>query len=235
MNRELLALAAAWSVMVELALAGALLMLAIIRWAPPEDLPWTPLTLDQPVGLSTGFKFAVAAADPARCEAVLKEGGVAFVREPDREAGGCSTTGAVRLQSPATALTPAGPVMTCGQALAYAFWTRHALQPAARAELGEPVARIEHYGTFSCRNVAGSARLSQHAYANAIDIAAFRTASGKRVSVLHDFDDPGPKGRFLRRVRDGACPWYTAVLSPDYNAAHKDHLHLDRGPFRACR
>lgn len=234
---EVLALAAAWSVLVELAIAALLLAAAVIRWAPPEDLPWTPLRLDQPVGLATGFKFAVAAADPARCRAVLSEGGVRFVEEPERVSGACSTRNTVRLQTPAAPLSPAAPVMTCPQALAYAFWTRHAVQPAARAELGEPVAAIEHYGTFACRNLYGRATgaRSQHAFANALDVAAFRTASGRRVSVLNDFADPGRDGRFLRRVRDEACPWFAAVLSPDYNEAHRDHLHLDRGRFRACR
>lgn len=234
---EILALAAAWSVLVELVIAGLLLGAAIVRWAPPEDLPWTPLRLEQPVGLATGFKFAVAAESPGLCRAVLSEGRVRFVEEPERVSGACSTRNTVRLQSPAAPLAPAAPVMTCQEALAYAFWTRHVVQPAARAELGEPIAAVEHYGTFACRNLYGRATgmKSQHAFANALDVAAFRTASGRRITVLRDFDDPGAKGRFLRRVRDGACPWFSAVLSPDYNDAHRDHLHLDRGRFRACR
>ena len=106
-----------------------------------------------------------------------------------------------------------------------------------RGELGEPIAQVEHYGTYACRKVYSRAEgmRSQHAYANALDVAAFRTASGARVSVLHDFGDEGPRGRFLRRARDGACRWFRAVLSPDYNSAHRDHFHLDRGRFRLCR
>jgi hypothetical protein len=232
---ELLALAGLGSILVDLAIVGLLLGVAVARWAPPEDLPWTPLRLDQPVGLATGMKFALAAADPGQCRAVLSEGGVRFVEEPDRTAGTCATRNTVRLQG--QTLSPAAPVMTCPEALAYAFWTRHAVQPAARAELGQPIARVEHYGTYACRNMYGRATgmRSQHAYANALDVAAFRTASGQRISVLKDFRDEGPKGRFLRRARDGACPWFRAVLSPDYNAAHRDHLHLDRGGFGACR
>ena len=104
-------------------------------------------------------------------------------------------------------------------------------------ELGQPIARIEHYGTYACRNIYGQAagRVSEHAHANALDVAAFRTAAGERIAVVSDFRDEGPRGRFLRRVRDEACPWFRGVLSPDYNAAHRDHLHLDRGPYRVCR
>lgn len=234
---EALAYAGLWSVLLDLAIAGLLLGAAVARWAPPQDLPWTPLRLDHPVGLATAMKFEAAAADPARCRAVLEAGGVAFVEEPDRVSGSCATRNTVRLQTPAAPLSPAAPVMTCPEALAYAFWSRHTVQPAARAELGEPIARVEHYGTYSCRNVYGRATgaRSQHAYANALDVAAFRTQSGRRVSVLGDFGDDGPEGRFLRRARDGACRWFRAVLSPDYNAAHRDHFHLDRGRFSACR
>jgi len=232
---QLQALAGFWSVLADVAVAALLLGVAAAKWAPPEDLPWTPLRLDQPVGLATGMKFAMVAGDPLRCRAILGEGGVRFVEEPDRVAGSCATRDTVRLQGPT--LAPAAPVMTCREALAYAFWTRHAVQPAARAELGEPILRVEHYGTYACRNMYGRATgmRSQHAYANALDVAAFRTASGRRVSVAKDFRDEGPKGRFLRRVRDGACPWFRAVLSPDYNAAHADHFHLDMGRFGACR
>ncbi len=232
---DALAFAGLWSLLLDLALVGLLLGVAVARWAPAEDLPWTPLRLDQPVGMATGLKFARAAADPRQCRLVLASGGVSVVEEPDRDAGACATRNTVRL--PGQLLSPAAPVMTCPQALAYAFWTRHAVQPAAIAELGEPIARIDHYGTYACRNMYGRAtgRRSEHAFANAIDVAAFRTASGRRVSVLSDFRKTGAEGRFLHRVRDGACPWFRAVLSPDYNAAHRDHLHLDRGRFGACR
>lgn len=232
---EALALAGLWSILLDLALAALLLGVAVARWAPAEDLPWTPLRLDQPVGMATGMKFASAAADPRQCRVVLSSGGVRVVEEPDRVAGDCATRDTVRLRG--QLLSPAAPVMTCQQALAYAFWTRHVVQPAALADLGEPITRIDHYGTYACRNVYGrtSGRRSEHAFANALDVAAFRTASGRQISVQNDFRDPGDEGRFLRRVRDGACPWFRAVLSPDYNAAHRDHLHLDRGRFSACR
>ena len=208
---------------------------AIARWAPPQDLPWTPLSLAAPVGMATAMKFEHAAADPLRCRAILKDGGVVFVETPDRTVGACTTRNTVRLQD--DLLQPRAPLMTCPQAMAFAFWIRHGLQPAARAELGEPVTRIEHYGTYACRNVYGRATgaRSQHAFANAIDVAGMRTASGRRITVARDFEADTAQGRFLRRARDRACDWYGSVLSPDYNAAHADHLHLDRGRWRACR
>lgn len=231
----MLAVAGAAALVLDLLIVALLLGVAVARGAPPQDLPWTPLSLDAPVGLATGLKFERAAADPMRCRAVLAEGGVAFLDVPDRVAGTCTTRDAVRLQG--ALLKPEAPLMTCRQALAFAFWVRHGLQPAARAELGEPVTRIEHYGTYACRNLYGRATgpRSQHAYANAIDVAGVHTASGRRITVARDFAGQSDAGRFLRRSRDAACDWYGSVLSPDYNAAHADHLHLDRGRWKACR
>jgi hypothetical protein len=231
---EALAFGGLWTWIADLAIAGLLLAIAVDAWAPPQDLPWKPLRLDQPVGLATGAKFARAAGDAALCRKVLTEGGVRFSEVPDRDYGECATENAVRLDA---GLSPGPPVMTCPVALGYAFWMRHAVQPAAREILGERIARVEHYGTYACRNVYGRAegRRSEHAFANALDVAAFRTASGRQVSVLRDFAREDARGRFLRRVRDGACPWFRAVLSPDYNAAHRDHFHLDHGRFGQCR
>jgi hypothetical protein len=237
-SAETLALAGAWTALADVAIAAFLLVIAIDAYAPPQDLPWKPLRLDQPVGMATAVKFAQAAGDPARCRAVLAEGGVSVVEEPDRDYGECATENTVRVRDGAAiALNPAVPVVTCPVALGYAFWTRHVVQPAARAELGEPIGRIEHYGSYACRNVYGRAegRRSEHAFANALDVAAFRTASGRRISVVNDFRDEGPRGRFLRRTRDGGCDWFRAVLSPDYNAAHRDHFHLDFGRYGVCR
>jgi hypothetical protein len=234
---ETQALAGLWATLADLAVAVMLLVVAVNAWAPPQDLPWKPLRLDQPVGLATGVKFARAAADPALCRKVLSEGGVSFADQPDRRSGDCATANVVRLSDgTAVPLAPPAPAMTCPLALGYAFWTRHVVEPAARAELGAPVTRIEHYGTYACRNIYGRAegRRSEHAFANALDAAGFRTAAGE-ITVARDFRRQDAKGRFLHRVRDGACPWFRTVLSPDYNQAHRDHLHLDFGRYRACR
>lgn len=234
---ETLVFAGLWAWLLDLAAAGFLLVVAIDAYAPPQDLPWTPLRLDQPIGMATPVKFARAAADPVLCRRVLSEGGVGFREVPDRTAGACALSNTVRLGAGALPLAPAAPTITCPVALGYAFWGRHVAQPAALAELGSPIARVEHYGTYACRNVYGRAegRRSEHASANAIDVAAFRMGSGQQVSVARDFRREDGRGRFLRRVRDGACPWFRAVLSPDYNAAHADHLHLDFGRYGLCR
>jgi hypothetical protein len=112
------------------------------------------------------------------------------------------------------------------------------LHPAARQHLGQDVERVIHWGTYSCRNInrRPEGRRSEHASANAIDVAGFVLADGQEVTVRSDWSGSDPrKAAFLRAVRDGACAFFDVVLSPDYNAAHHDHFHLDMGSYRACR
>lgn len=155
---------------------------------------------------------------------------------PDRTfEGGCSATGAVQLRDIGTPVTNLG-AMTCGLAVAFTDWVQRDLQEPARRILGSRIARVESMGTYSCRNIigAGSNRLSEHGHANAVDVGAFVLADGRRVTVKDGWSN-GDEGEFLRAVRASACRRFDVVLSPDYNAAHHDHLHFDmgRGPF--CR
>jgi hypothetical protein len=92
-------------------------------------------------------------------------------------------------------------------------------------------------GSYSCRNVAGSGRLSAHATARAIDVSAFVLADGRRITVRQDWSGGSPaQQHFLRIVHDSACKRFGTVLSPDYNAAHTDHFHLEAGrPGGFCR
>jgi len=73
-------------------------------------------------------------------------------------------------------------------------------------------------GTYACRSIAGSGRLSEHATANAVDVAAFILADGRRISVLEGWNGDERHARFLRSVRVSACRRFNTVLSPDYNA-----------------
>jgi hypothetical protein len=229
------ATAEACDVLVDLAVFCAILACAVDRFAPPQDLPWKPFSLDEPLGLATAAKLDRVRGDPAACRAALTAGGVGFREAEARSTGFCSTANSVRLAG--LQLAPAGPVMTCPLALTYALWSRQVAQPAARAVLGSPITRVDHFGTYACRNVYGRAegRPSQHATANALDVAGLRLADGRRITVVGNFRDEGPSGRFLRVARDGACRLFGATLSPDYNAAHADHLHLDISPNRLCR
>ncbi|HTU13118.1 MAG TPA: extensin family protein [Allosphingosinicella sp.] len=209
----------------------------------PQDLPWTALDLRQPVGNFTGRKLAGLAADAPRCRALLAQAGAAFSALPSRREGAqCGHVDAVRFGAREIGYRPADLGLACPLAAALIVWEREVVQAAAQRHFGRRVAAIDHYGGYNCRRMygRGEGAWSEHATANALDVAAFRLADGTRISVLNDWRDQGAKGRFLREVRDGGCGLFATTLSPDYNAAHRDHLHLDqarRGEWgwRACR
>ncbi|WP_425228200.1 extensin family protein [Sphingomonas sp.] len=202
------------------------------------------LDLGEAPGPLTGRALAGLGRQPARCRALLDRAGVRFaVLSPRREGPRCGWTAALRLGpggARSIGLAPSEPPLTCPVAAALVMWEWAVVQPAARRYLGAPVTGIEHLGSYNCRHIAGSQSWSEHAAGNALDVAAFRLADGRRVSVRDDWRGRGPAATFLRQVRNGACGLYATVLSPDYNAAHRDHLHLDQAArgewrWRACR
>lgn len=176
-------------------------------------------------------------ADTRQCLAQLRTQNVQYRRLPDRRfSNGCRAIGAVQLVQVGTPTNNLG-AMTCPLAERYARWTREVLQPAARDHFGQQVTLVETFGTYGCRNIAGTGRLSEHGKANAIDISAFRLADGRRITVLAGWNNDDRRERaFLRDLHRGACERFEIVLGPEANAAHRDHFHFDmgsRGPY--CR
>ena len=85
---------------------------------------------------------------------------------------------------------------------------------------------------FVCRNRYGAEDgfVSEHGFANAVDIAGLTLADGRVISVKADW--PGartPEGKLLRFSHGAACGKFTTVLGPEANADHEDHLHFDLG------
>lgn len=206
---------------------------------PPRWDPFAPFDIAEEPGVLTRFKFSRTRGDGDLCRAALSRGGIAFEPVPDRATGeGCGFTdagrtpvaGATRLSSPV--------VLTCRAALALAMLDRHAIDAAAATHLGTRITRIDHLGTYACRNInhAATGRRSRHATADAIDISGFQLADGRRLTLTADWTSAeAGRADFLRAVRDAACRWFDVTLSPDYNPLHYDHFHLDVGGGRACR
>ncbi len=183
----------------------------------------------------------VASPQGKQCLTELGATGSRFQAVADRYYGaGCSTINTVRLDSLAgdsghLEIVNLGP-LTCPTAEALSGWARYGVDRAARQILGSPLRRIETMGSYACRNVAGSTRRSGHATADAVDVAAFLLADGRRVSVLGGWDGGTPQERqFLRIVQQSACKRFGTVLGPAYNAAHRDHFHLERTGSSFCR
>lgn len=175
-------------------------------------------------------------AETLQCHADLNRDRVDYRTLPNQDfGGGCLVVGAVQLLDigvPVAGLKS----MRCPLARNFSNWVRYAVAPAARQILDSDVVRIESYGTFACRPIAGSGRLSEHGRANAVDVAVFVLADGRRVSVLNGWRARDEREqRFLRTVHQSACKRFTTVLGPDYNAAHANHFHFDMAGRSFCR
>ena len=200
------------------------------RPAPIRERASGPITLNGPTPRETQQCFT----DLARAD-------IRYSGLPDRDFGsGCVVRGAVQLLDigvPVTGLKS----MRCELARNFTAWVRHAVAPAAKQILGSELVRVETFGTYSCRGVigrgaAGSAKMSEHGLANAVDVSGFVLRDGRRITVERGWrSDDAQIREFLQLLHQSACKRFKTVLSPDYNAAHYNHLHLDmgRGPFCA--
>ena len=195
-------------------------------------VPGSDSSAGQPRGRTDAPGISRAPA-VSQCLAGLGAAGVSFTPLPDRYiAQGCSNIGTVQMRAVAsdTASLPVanlGPV-TCEVSQAFAGWARFGADRAARQILGQPLRSIETFGSYSCRDVAGTGRRSAHATAAAIDISAFVLADGRRVTVREDWNDgTAAERQFLRTLHNSACKRFGTVLGPDYNVAHHDHFHVE--------
>ncbi len=204
---------------------------------PPEWSPRAALDVDAPPNVLTRYKLSRLSGDPELCARVLGETAMKYRAVPDETTGdACGLFDAVTIERTASEVGQEFS-LTCRAAVSLALWEMHVVTPAAELHLASPVQRIEHFGSYACRNVYGrpNATRSRHATAEAFDVAGFLLADGRRIRVLGDWNEDSAESRFLHDVRDGACRFFDGVLSPDHNEAHRDHLHLDRGPYRYCR
>jgi hypothetical protein len=215
-------------------LAGSygLSRLGALYWPPHYDPLALPDLNEQPYWL-TQTRLKLIDADYENCKLALIRAKVNFAASAPKAIGtNCA------LQD-ATQLSHLGPAkirtedMRCNIAARLYMWERNVVQPQALLHFGEGVAEITHFGAYSCRTIRGSTYMSEHATANAFDISGFKLKSGKTISVLKDWQS-GPKSIFLHTVHNGLCDYFNLTLSPDYNADHKDHFHVDMGWVRGC-
>ena len=198
----------------------------------PQDVPWTKLDLGDPVGLFTARKLTALTTDFPQCRALLDRAGVRYATLPPVQEQRCGYADGVTFRSGGARRAAYRPTLgtSCAVAASLALWEWHSVQPEARTLLGSPVVGIDHLGSYNCRRIGSGegGNWSEHATADAVDIAGFVLADGRRISVLEDWRGTGPEATFLHRVRNGACRLFATTLSPDYNAAHANHFHLDQ-------
>ena len=132
-----------------------------------------------------------------------------------------ATSGPVAVKPAAT--------LACPLVSALDQWLATTVQPAAQRWFGQRVVEIKQISAYSCRGMNGdsNAHISEHAFGNALDIAAFMLADGRHVTVKDGWHGLPEEQGFLRDVEAGACQQFTTVLAPGSNAYHYDHIHVD--------
>ncbi|MFG1208102.1 extensin family protein [Xanthobacter flavus] len=125
-------------------------------------------------------------------------------------------------------LEPAGK-LACPVIYQVDMWVQDVVQPAALAWFGQPVVAISQMSAYSCRGMNGdpNAKISEHAFGNALDIGGFRIADGRWITVKNGWKGTPEERGFLLQVQAGACERFTTVLAPGSNIFHYDHIHVD--------
>ena len=103
------------------------------------------------------------------------------------------------------------------------------VQPAALRWFGQRVVEIKQISAYSCRGMNGDpyADISEHAFGNALDMAAFTFANGRKITVKDGWHGAPAEQGFLRDIHRAACEMFTTVLAPGSNSYHYDHMHVD--------
>jgi hypothetical protein len=204
---------------------------------PSNWIPWRFPVLDEKPTPFAHLQINRLRLDREACLATLRQASTLRVEpQADHVKGdSCGFTNVVRAED-----TPVDyniqPITTCALMAALYWWNRE-IEALAIRELGSSIDRIEQIGTYACRNVNSriTGSRSQHATANAIDIAGFVLADGRSIVVSRHWQKDGPEGRFLKAAHDAACTYFNGVLGPNYNTLHADHFHLDLGGYLICR
>ncbi|HEY1475513.1 MAG TPA: extensin family protein [Pseudolabrys sp.] len=146
---------------------------------------------------------------------------------------------ATAVATPAAVTPPA--TLACPMVSALDRWVSEGVQPAALRWFGSQVTEIRQIGSYSCREMVGSgtSHMSEHAFGDALDIAGFTLADGRKITVKNGWRGTPEEQGFLHDVQLYACETFTTVLAPGYNVYHYDHIHVDlmrrRPGYRPCR
>ena len=193
---------------------------------PAEPAPLPPARPPELSG-EAALALKVAAPDDTACRVRLRRLGVAFEPLPPISSGQCGAPLPLKVTALAGVALPQSATLTCIAAEALARWTTE-VEVAAERELKSPLRAVVIGTSYECRgqNHDVDAKLSEHAFANGIDVMGFGIEGRAPLSVAAQAAG-SDEGRFLDAVRAKACAFFRTVLGPGSNAAHANHLHLD--------
>ncbi len=207
------------------------------RYLPAYYNPFATLQLNDPPGRITQFKLR--RLDPGQCVELLQQANqqqlISSTSVADTQ-GDCPLNNVVRVRDFGPVKLSSSFLASCPLALSSALFVEQQARPLTQQFMGSPLIRIDHLGSYACRNIYNrpDARLSEHATAEALDISGFHLANGQQITVLRGWtrDDTRP---WLQAMLSASCGYYGNGLGPEYNAAHANHFHLGMRGFGLCR
>ena len=227
------------------------------RYAPSHEQSEPPAPIGRPMSI---YAPGVAQPDDIPDDAVLPPGRSRAPAAPSYPRNAPAYNAPVYQPPPQRALPALGPMrgpnasaaimpaavsppatLACPLVSALDRWVSEGVQPAALHWFGTQVTEIKQIGSYSCREMVGSgtSNMSEHAFGNALDIAGFTLADGRKITVKNGWHGTPEEQGFLHDVQLYACETFTTVLAPGYNVYHYDHIHVDlmrrRAGYRPCR
>lgn len=203
-------------------------------------LPLAAFAAPLPPARPTSFEQAPA-SQPQKTEPVyqtacpaLMDGNVQAKILPPLDHEGCGTASPyqlsainiagreIKLASPAT--------VNCAMATAFIDWVKRVDQ-LSRTTHGAGIKTLYTGTSYMCRrrNNAKTGKISEHGFANAIDLTGFALTDKTSVTLPDAWRAGGMDQKLMRQSHKLGCSIFTTVLGPKANALHEDHLHLDMG------
>ena len=213
----------------------------------PAVKPKTPTAAITPKPVSPPTVSPQSTQDAAACYAALSKLDVTYTRNATyAQNGSCNVESPVQLKSYKVNGTniefPDRPVLNCAFAVQLMNFVRNSAQPTFSTKTSSQIAKLYTGPGFVCRGRNGdiSAKLSEHASGNAVDIERIQLADGRVILVKDAISASTKDYDVLNTVRHAACAYFTTVLGPGANEAHASHFHFDlgqhgkSGTYRIC-
>lgn len=205
-------------------------VLAVPRSPRPETRP-------------SGNAFTQLASAVTAPRATSRAGSVCGVAEIKGQAignvsgrGACGIDQAVRVTSVSGVTLSQQPTIDCATAKALNTWVREGVIPAVGRK-GGGLAQVNVIAHYACRsrNNRPGAKLSEHSFGHAVDVAGIVLKDGTKLTVLNDWR---AGNGIIKAMHRTACGPFGTVLGPNSDGYHKDHLHVDTARYRSgsyCR
>ncbi|MEZ3498159.1 extensin family protein [Pantoea sp. KPR_PJ] len=207
---------------------------------PPQYNPFRPLAVTDPPGWITRYKLKRLENNPAACLEVMQRaeqaGFVTFSARP-AVTGNCPLSNPLRIQRFGKVSLSSSFLASCPMAVASTMYVLRSQQRLEQEQPAVSLKRINHVGSYACRNIYHRAegRLSEHATADAWDVTGFQLANGQRLEVSKNWTQPETQSALLHLLWREGCNNFGNALGPNYNAAHASHFHFGMRGTGYCR